>query len=301
MKGKDSNDYFDLNNIEIEYNEDFDSTKTKSLTKFPNKNKEFSIDNVPKNFSKSLNFNSRQCYAPKIKYKKINKKPSPIFFKKIPNKYTMKTQCEAISEDLLSEKESSLVSEDSSSDYVIDNLDSNNNNENNENKVTNEENNNPVKKSIDDIIDSYKQEKEFKSDMKLYEHKSIGIFPYQCYKDKQNKNNIKFFRNNLHKIKIRFAQLKNKEQEFTLKNSLKKKYRLDLIINNKKANINNEYSVIPINNNDNSDSDDDSCDMSNLRGTISYNQSKQKKEKKDETQKIVNIYEVLRKSVKNKK
>ena len=137
--------------------------------------------------------------------------------------------------------------------------------------------------------------------MKLYEHKSIGIFPYQGYKDKQNKNNIKFFRNNLHKIKIRFAQLKNKEQEFTLKNSLKKKYRLDLIINNKKANINNEYSVIPINNNDNSDSDDDSCDMSNLRGTINFNQSKQKKEKKDETQKIVNIYEVLRKSVKNKK
>ena len=39
MKGKDSNDYFDLNNIEIEYNEDFDSTKTKSLTKFPKKNK----------------------------------------------------------------------------------------------------------------------------------------------------------------------------------------------------------------------------------------------------------------------
>ena len=112
---------------------------------------------------------------------------------------------------------------------------------------------------------------------------------------------FKFFRNNLHKIKIRFAQLKNKEQEFTLKNSLKKKYRLDLIINNKKSNINNEYSVIPINNNDNSDSDDDSCDMSNLRGTINFNQSKQKKEKKDETQKIVNIYEVLRKSVKNKK
>ena len=300
MKDKDSNDYFDLNNIEIEYNEDFDSNKTKSLTKFPNKNNEFSLDDASKNFSKSLNFNLRQCYAPKIKYKKYDKKPSPIIFKKIPNKYTMKTQCEAISEDLLSEKESSLVSEDSSSDYVIDNLDNdNNNNDTNDTKATNDKkNNNQTKKSIDDIIDSYKQEKEFKSDMVLYEHKTIGTFPYQGNKDKQNKNNIKFFRNDLHKIKIKFAQLKNKEQEFTLTNTMKKKYRLDLIINNKKTNVNNEYSVIPINNNENSDSDNDSGDMSNLRGTISYSQSKLKKEKENETQKIVNIYEVLRKSVK---
>ena len=82
---------------------------------------------------------------------------------------------------------------------------------------------------------------------------------------------------------------------------MKKKYRLDLIINNKKSNINNEYLVIPINNNDeNNDSGDDSDseDMSNLRGTISYNQSKLKKEKENNTQKIVNIYDVLRKSVK---
>ena len=45
-----------------------------------------------------------------------------------------------------------------------------------------------------------------------------------------------------------------------------------------------------------SDSEDDSGDVSKLRGTISYNQSKLKKEK--DSQKIVNIYEVLRKSVK---
>ena len=134
--------------------------------------------------------------------------------------------------------------------------------------------------------------------MVLYEHKTIGTFPYQGNKDKQNKNNIKFFRNDLHKIKIKFSQLKNKEQEFTLTNTMKKKYRLDLIINNKKTNVNNEYSVIPINNNENSDSDNDSGDISNLRGTISYSQSKLKKEKENGTQKIVNIYEVLRKSVK---
>ena len=302
MKDKDSNDYFDFDNVEIEYNEDFDSSKTKSLTKFPNKNKELNLDDTSKNFSKSLNFNHRQCYAPKIKYKKYDKKPSPIFFKKIPNKYIMKTQCEAISEDLLSEKESSLVNDSSSSDYVIDNLkDPDNNNDNDENKEIDDKKNNQVKKSIDDMIDTYKQEKEFKSDIVLYEHKTIGTFPYQGNKDKQNKNTIKFFRNNLHKIKIKFAYLKNKEQEFTLKNKMKKKYRLDLIINNKKSNINNEYLVIPINNNDeNNDSGDDSDseDMSNLRGTISYNQSKLKKEKENNTQKIVNIYDVLRKSVK---
>ena len=56
------------NDIEIEYNEDFSSEKTKSLTKFPikiTKNNEFNIDNSRQNFSKSLNFNFRQCFAPK--------------------------------------------------------------------------------------------------------------------------------------------------------------------------------------------------------------------------------------------
>ena len=298
MKDKDSNDFFDFNNVEIEYNEDFDSSKTKSLTKFPNKKKDFFLNDTSKNFSKSLNFNSRQCFAPKIKYKKYDKKPSPLYFKKMPNKYTKKTQCEVISEDFLSEKESSLVSDSSSSDYVVDNLDDNNDNE--ENKVTDDKKDTEVKKSIDDIIDIYKQGKKFKSDMIFYEHKTIGHFPYQGNEDKQNKNNLKFFRNNLHKIKIKSSGIKNKDQEFTLNNKMKKKYRLDLLINNKKSNINNEYSVIPINKEENSDSDDDSGtnDMSNLRGTISYSQSKLKKESEKDIQKTVNIYEVLRNSVK---
>ena len=101
---------------------------------------------------------------------------------------------------------------------------------------------------------------------------------------------------------MKYSQIKNKEQEFTLKNKFKKKYKLDLILNNKKNNINNEYIVIPINNNENtkSDSEDDSGDVSNLRGTISYNQSKLKKDKenKKDTHQVINIYEVLRKSVK---
>ena len=294
MKDKESHIIFDLNNVEIEYNEDFDSNKTKSLTKFPNKNKEFKLDNPSKNFSKSLNFNSRQCFAPKIKFKKNNKRPSPIFFKKIQNEYTMKTQCEAISEDLLSEKESSLSNESSSSDYSSDNLEDNNNNNNEKNS---QQNKNKNEKS------NIKKEKENKNDMKTYEHKTIAVFPHQSDKDKQNKNNIKIFRNSLHKIKSKYSKIKNKEQEFTLKNKFKKKFRLDLIISNKKNNINNEYIVIPINNNNDntkSNSDDDSDDVSNLRETISYNQSKLKKdkEKKKDSQQVINIYEVLRKSVK---
>ena len=293
MKDKESHIIFDLNNVEIEYNEDFDSNKTKSLTKFPNKNKEFKLDNPSKNFSKSLNFNSRQCFAPKIKFKKNNKRPSPIFFKKIQNEYTMKTQCEAISEDLLSEKESSLSNESSSSDYSSDNLEDNNNNNNEKNS---QQNKNKNEKS------NIKKEKENKNDMKTYEHKTIAVFPHQSDKDKQNKNNIKIFRNSLHKIKSKYSKIKNKEQEFNLKNKFKKKFRLYLIINNKKSNINNEY-IIPINNNNDntkSNSDDDSDDVSNLRETISYNQSKLKKdkEKKKDSQQVINIYEVLRKSVK---
>ena len=101
---------------------------------------------------------------------------------------------------------------------------------------------------------------------------------------------------------MKYSQIKNKEQEFTLKNKFKKKFKLDLIMNNKKNNINNEYIVIPINNNENtkSDSEDDSGDVSKLRGTISYNQSKLKKDKenKKDSHQVINIYEVLRKSVK---
>ena len=295
MKGNDSDNYFDLNNIEIEYNEDFDSNKTKSLTKFTNKKNDFGLDSSFKNISKSLKFNSRQCYAPKIKFKKYDKKPSPIFFKKISNKHMMKTQCEIISEDLLSEKESSLMNdESSSSDYILDNSGENNNNDNSDNKKVNDTKDNNDKKHIDDLIEIYKNDKEFKNDKKLYEHKSIGIFPFQSCKNNHYKNYFKILRNNFHRIKIKYANLKNKEQEFTLSDKLKKKFRLDLIINNKKTNNNNEYTIIPINNNDNSDKDSD--DMGNFRGTISYNQSKLKKEK--DSQKIVNIYEVLRKSVK---
>ena len=57
MIEKEPNDSFDLENVEIEYNEDTDTNKTKSLKKFPKKSVEFNLDNPSQNFSKSLNFN----------------------------------------------------------------------------------------------------------------------------------------------------------------------------------------------------------------------------------------------------
>ena len=58
-------------NIQIEYNDDddFELEKTKSLNKFPLKviNNEFYLDDIYKNFSKSLNFNFNKCFAPKPK------------------------------------------------------------------------------------------------------------------------------------------------------------------------------------------------------------------------------------------
>ena len=108
------------------------------------------------------------------------------------------------------------------------------------------------------------------------------------------KNLIKNFRNNLYRTKLKYARIKNKEQEYKLKDSNFKKFGLDLVIVNKKSN--NDYTIIPINDNDNSNSDEDPDDMDNLRGTISYNKSKTGDIK--ESKKRVNIFDVLRKSCK---
>lgn len=300
MEVNESSDLLDLNNIEIEYNEDFDSNKTRSLTKFPNKENDFILDNSSKNFSKSLNFDSHKCFAPKIKHKQYLKKPSPIFFKKIGYTNLMKTQGEIISEENLSEKEASLLDDSSSSDYILDNIDNENDIDNNEEIIVNENNNNLIKKPIDNLINIYKEGKktgkEYKSDINLYEHKTIGTFPFQNCKDNQNKNNLKFFRNNLHKIKMKYSKFQSKDQEYTLKDKDKNKYEFNLIINNKKSSIYNESTIIPINNNDNSDAEEDNNDMSYFRGTITYNQSKLKKEK--EAPNCINILEVLKKCIK---
>ena len=304
MIDKEANDFLDLDNVEIEYNEDTDTNKTKSLKKFPKKSVEFNIDNPSKNFCKSLNFNSHKCYAPKIKHKQYLKKPSPIFFKKIKYNNNLNIPNGPVIEEILSEKEPSLMDEDSSSDFFIDNIDESNN----ENKYENEPKENTIKKPIDDLINIYKEDKKTKeeknNDFKLYEHKTIGTFAFHNNVDIQNKNPIKFYRNNLYRIKMKYAKIINREQEFSLKDELKNKYGINLIFNNRKTNIDNEYKIIPINNDENSDSDEENDISTNLRGTISYNQSKLKKGKNNEKKsekdkpKIVNILEVLRKSVK---
>ena len=304
MKDKEKNDDFlDLDNVEIEYNEDIDTTKTKSLKKFPKKSVEFNLDNPSQNFSKSLNFNSHKCYAPKIKHKQFLKKPSPIFFKKIKYDNNLNIPNEPVIEEILSEKEPSLMDEDSSSDCIIDNIDESNNN-NLENKYENEPKENLNKKPIDDLINIYKGDKKSKeeknNDFKLYEHKTIGTFAFHNNVDIQDKNPIKSYRNNLYKIKMKYAKIINREQEYSLKDEFRNKYKFNLIFNNKKTNFDNEYKIIPINNDENSDSEEENDFSTNLRGTISYNQSKLKKEKKNKKDKpkIVNILEVLRKSVK---
>ena len=305
MIDKEINDFLDLENVEIEYNEDTETDKAKSLKKFPKKSAEFNKDNPSQYFSQSLNFSSHKCYAPKIKYKQILKKPSPIFFKKIKYIHNMDEPNRPVIEEILSEKETSLLDESSSSDFIIDNLDECNNNED---KFENEPKANQNKKFIDDLINIYKGDKktneEKNNDIKLYEHKTIGTFTFHNNVDKQNKNQIKFYRNNLYKIKTKYAKINNKEQEFSLKDDLKNKYRLNLLINNKKGNVDNEYKIIPINNDEDSNSDEENEISTNFRETISFKQSKLKKEKNKEMKKekekpkIVNILEVLRKSLK---
>ena len=155
---------------------------------------------------------------------------------------------------------------------------------------------NPIMKPIDELIDIYKKDikPQKENNIKLYEHKSIGTFLSQKNIDCKCKNLIKNFRNNLYRTKLKYARIKNKEQEYKLKDSNFKKFGLDLVIVNKKSN--NDYTIIPINDNDNSNSDEDPDDMDNLRGTISYNKSKTGEIK--ESKKRVNIFDVLRKSCK---
>ena len=278
-------------NVEIEYNEDFDSSKTKSLTKFPKKNEDFDIDKSSNICSKSLKFNSKICFAPKIKYKQYKKQPSPLFFKKKSKIQDMNTQYDIITEDILSEKESSLM-DDSSSYECMDEANINFNNKN-DNNINNNIEDSDKKEYSNDNKNKINIEKE--NPIKLFEHKTIGVFNNICNKDKESKNNIKYFRNYLYKIKIKDAQIKNKEQEYKIKNEINDLYGLNLIFNYKKSNINNEYTIIPIKKEDNYNSDEDSNDMSNLRGTISYNESKLNKEKKKRS---TSIYEVLSKSIK---
>ena len=120
----DNNDANDKDDSQIEFNDDFDSEKTKSLNKFPMKiltNEDFYLDETSKHFSKSLNFNFHKCFAPKFKIRQSSRNPTPIVFEKQSNISNLNTQDHFITEDAISEKEQSLDNDSSySSDFEND-------------------------------------------------------------------------------------------------------------------------------------------------------------------------------------
>ena len=284
------------NDVEIEYNEEEEISpdKTKSLTKFPSKiekNNEFRLDSSYKNFSKSLGFNFKQCFAPKSKIRYSNKKITPLIFKKNENICNLDTQDRIITDDAISEKESfnnesSFSSDDSEVDYE--------NNNTNINTINDESNNNDNNIINNNTQKLEEKDNDKKNNIKAYEHKTIGIF--NTKNNYNTKENMKSMRNSLYKIRLKFIKEKHKEVEYLIKEKDKNKYRLDIIKNTRKYEIDNEYKIIPINNiQDNSDEDNE--DMSNFRTTISYSNSKLNQKNED---KGVTIYDVLKNNKKDK-
>ena len=284
------------NDVEIEYNEEEEISpdKTKSLTKFPSKiekNNEFRLDSSYKNFSKSLGFNFKQCFAPKSKIRYSNKKITPLIFKKNENICNLDTQDRIITDDAISEKESfnnesSFSSDDSEVDYE--------NNYTNINTINDESNNNDNNIINNNTQKLEEKDNDKKNNIKAYEHKTIGIF--NTKNNYNTKENMKSMRNSLYKIRLKCIKEKHKEVEYLIKEKDKNKYRLDIIKNTRKYEIDNEYKIIPINNiQDNSDEDNE--DMSNFRTTISYSNSKLNQKNED---KGVTIYEVLKNNKKDK-
>ena len=284
------------NDVEIEYNEEEEISpdKTKSLTKFPSKiekNNEFRLDSSYKNFSKSLGFNFKQCFAPKSKIRYSNKKITPLIFKKNENICNLDTQDRIITDDAISEKESfnnesSFSSDDSEVDYE--------NNNTNINTINDESNNNDNNIINNNTQKLEEKDNDKKNNIKAYEHKTIGIF--NTKNNYNTKENMKSMRNSLYKIRLKCIKEKNKEVEYLIKEKDKNKYRLDIIKNTRKYEIDNEYKIIPINNiQDNSDEDNE--DMSNFRTTISYSNSKLNQKSED---KGVTIYDVLKNNKKDK-
>ena len=326
----DNNDVNDKDDFQIEYNDDFDSEKTKSLNKFPMKtlsNEDFYLDDTSKQFSKSLNFNFHKCFAPKFKIRQSSRNPTPIIFEKQSNISNLNTQDHFITEDAISEKEQSLDNDSSySSDFENDdktfdllNINSNKQIKKtkciNSNQVINSNNNsnyiiskNLLDNSIEDKKDNVNQINIMKDNknqnisIKKYEHKTINEFPIKNnVNDNCAKGNMKSLRNSLFRAKIKCLKEKNKEVEYSIKERVKMNFGLD-IINSKNDNELEKYKVIKINNvNECNDNNGDVEDMRSFRQTISYNTSKLTSEnKKIIEDKGITIYEVLITNKKNK-
>ena len=319
----DNNDINEKDDFQIEYNDDFDSEKTKSLNKFPMKtlsNEDFYLDDTSKQFSKSLNFNFHKCFAPKFKIRQSSRNPTPIIFEKQSNISNLNTQDHFITEDAISEKEQSLDNDSSYSsdfendDQTFDFLNINSNKQIkktkyiNSNQVINSNNNSNyiISKKLLDIsiedkkdnvnqINIIKDNKNENISIKKYEHKTINEFPIKNnVNDNCAKGNMKSLRNSLFRAKIKCLKEKNKEVEYSIKERVKMNYGLD-IINSKNDNELEKYKVIKINNvNECNDNNGDVEDMRSFRQTISYNTSKLTSEnKKIIEDKGITIYEVL--------
>ena len=326
----DNNDINEKDDFQIEYNDDFDSEKTKSLNKFPMKtlsNEDFYLDDTSKKFSKSLNFNFHKCFAPKFKIRQSSRNPTPIIFEKQSNISNLNTQDHFITEDAISEKEQSLDNDSSYSsdfennDQTFDFLNINSNKQIkktkyiNSNQVINSNNNsnyiiskNLLDYSIEDKKDNVNQINIIKDNknenisIKKYEHKTINEFPIKNnVNDNCAKGNMKSLRNSLFRAKIKCLKEKNKEVEYSIKERVKMNFGLD-IINSKNDNELEKYKVIKINNvNECNDNNGDVEDMRSFRQTISYNTSKLTSEnKKIIEDKGITIYEVLITNKKNK-
>ena len=319
--GQELEDFKD--DIQIEYNDDFTSEKTKSLNKFPLKiitSNEFFLDDMCNNFSKSLNFNFNKCFAPKPKFKQSSRNPTPIIFEKQTNISNLNTQDHIITEDAYSEKEVSLDNDSCSSedenqndeinnsdykkDFIIKDIEYNDQNINDKYIISkNLLIKNKEKKSEDQTdlyennINIIEDEKENKN-VKIYGHKTINIFPF---KNNCTKGNLKSIRNSLFRAKMKSLKAKNREVEYSIKDRAKIKYGLNLINNkSKKIEHNHEIcNVIPINNNEKNEEEKE--DINNFRKTISFKASKlnlENKPKKDD--KGITIYDVLITNKKNK-
>ena len=319
---------------DIEYNDDFTSEKTKSLNKFPLKiliNNDFYLDDIYKNFSKSLKFNSHKCYAPKPIIMQSSKNPTPIIFEKQSDINNLNIQKKIIIEDALTEKELSFDNESSySSDFENGNKNSlncdinkNNNNIdlNYNNQIIDFNNSNYIiSKNLLDISDKKGEDKneglyenkiniiEENNNLYSYEHKTITSFPINSYNIYYTKGNIKSIRNSLYRVKMKCLREKYREVEYSIKERMKIKYCLDIRNNKSKKLGHNNIDfckIIPINNDikeeniGNNKKGEGIEDMSNLRKTISYNTTKLNLEnnKKNE-EKEIKIYDILKKNKK---
>ena len=250
MKPK-SIDSENTKNISQNDEEKFNTEKTKSLSKFPtNKiinNNDFTLDVIPKNFSKSLKFNFPGHFAPKLKIRYSNKIPAPLFFKKYNTEENLKEDIE--NENALSEKDASFDSDSIESDSPRPEI----------NEIASTE-------SKSTIENNMKQKK-------VYWHYSIGIFnSMKSQYEFADHKTIREWRSNLFNIKNNDVKKFYKEMEYKISEKSKNKYGLDIVKNNtKKEDICKIIEIHAMEHKEEEEEEGNKVNMNSFRNTISYN------------------------------